>query len=103
MFLVVFSSQKCSAGLFGLNCKYHCDCHEEHTKSCNHITGECVCNPDFEGPKCEHKSVCPSGKYGRNCLHNCNCNDERLSCDYNDGDNCFCPLGRYGNHCEQKV
>ena len=45
-------NQACSNGTYGDECSQSCTCNANHTTSCDHISGECLCNPGYSTPNC---------------------------------------------------
>ena len=69
----------CSYATYGEGCNQNCSCDDSHTTSCDHITGECGCNPGYSKPNCS------TGKYlyrtpmsFYTCIYSDRCNDEMM-------------------------
>ena len=41
-------------GWYGIGCRQQCDCDPQHTARCDHVTGECICNPRYTGEQSSH-------------------------------------------------
>lgn len=48
----VFNLSACSKGRYGPNCEFFCDC--DNDSSCDPLSGTCVCQSGFIGPKCQY-------------------------------------------------
>ncbi|XP_060556947.1 multiple epidermal growth factor-like domains protein 10 [Ruditapes philippinarum] len=99
----------CKTGRYGSNCENSCSagC---RSNTCNILTGNCACFPNFAGVRCDK---CNTGKYGKMCEQQCPawCKDnvcEKDSGDCTDGctidtitgDKCdVCSTGWYGHYC----
>lgn len=92
--------------LEGKNCIKLCEC--SNGGECDSGSGNCQCQPGFQGAKCE--KICDSQSFGLGCLKKCECNGN--SCDPVSGDClCFkpgftgpfcnipCPVGTWGPGC----
>ncbi|TSN57789.1 Scavenger receptor class F member 1 [Bagarius yarrelli] len=63
--------QPCANGTFGDSCLFLCrPCYHGH---CDHVTGSCLCQPGFQGERCN--SSCPDKMYGINCSSSCDCGE----------------------------
>uniref|UniRef100_A0A671MJM2 Zgc:158328 n=1 Tax=Sinocyclocheilus anshuiensis TaxID=1608454 RepID=A0A671MJM2_9TELE len=89
-----FHISECPAGFFGELCAQSCDCKPGHL--CDHVTGQCLCPPGYQGDKCEKR--CDAGRFGCDCAELCEC--DGIPCDPTTG-HCLCPPGKTGKCCEK--
>lgn len=61
--------------------------------TCDYTTGQCQCNPGFEGPSCA--GSCPTDDWGRECFGNGQCDASTFQC--------LCDDGYFGDACEKRV
>ncbi|PVD35905.1 hypothetical protein C0Q70_02874 [Pomacea canaliculata] len=45
--------EQCANNTFGTNCSHQCQCNFTNTDSCDHVSGNCTCKLEWEGPTCE--------------------------------------------------
>lgn len=64
-------------------------------KTCDHVTGEYVCQPGYIGLTCEHP--CVDGTYGPRCALKCMC-ENGAECHHITGQ-CQCAPGWTGTSC----
>lgn len=48
----------CPDGFYGIECRHACNC--QNGARCDHITGQCHCQPGWTGPRCA-RGECPQG------------------------------------------
>ncbi|XP_074966863.1 scavenger receptor class F member 2 isoform X2 [Phalacrocorax aristotelis] len=89
-----------------------CSCHPNG--QCEDVTGQCTCNPNRWGPKCENVCLCKHGKcdqktgkctcepnwWGPQCSSSCYCS-HNSQCDQQTG-NCLCQPGWWGRSCNNQ-
>ena len=62
--IFVFSTA-CAQGTFGTDCQSSCTCNVEHTASCDHVSGSCICKPGWQGATCsDDVNECQSSPCG---------------------------------------
>lgn len=44
----------CRSDRFGADCQQQCQCNVANTKTCDHVTGTCTCEPGFTGDTCDN-------------------------------------------------
>ncbi|KAH9523902.1 hypothetical protein Btru_047362 [Bulinus truncatus] len=73
---------ECSHWTYGLNCGQHCDCNVSNAMSCDRVTGECLCHPNWtsshcsddvdeclmQPPPCGNNAVCENTPGSYECL-----------------------------------
>jgi len=42
----------CADGLWGVECRQHCNCSVQHSEGCDAVTGRCHCLPGRTGSRC---------------------------------------------------
>ncbi|KAM8797521.1 LOW QUALITY PROTEIN: scavenger receptor class F member 2 [Eudromia elegans] len=103
---------KCPRQFWGPDCKEMCSCHPNG--QCEDVTGQCTCNPNRWGPKCENGCLCKHGKcdqktgkctcepnwWGPQCSSSCYCS-HNSQCDQQTG-NCLCQPGWWGRGCNNQ-
>ena len=40
---------RCEKGYFGFNCSQNCQCDDDNSIDCDHVTGRCRCKPEWRG------------------------------------------------------
>ena len=50
---------RCDDNTYGVNCQDVCDCDNAGTALCSHVDGNCFCNANYFGDKCQ--MFCPFG------------------------------------------
>lgn len=78
-----------------LGCKEKCPDVVYGNKTCDHVTGEYVCQPGYIGLTCEHP--CADGTYGPRCSLKCMC-ENGAECHHITGQ-CQCAPGWTGTSC----
>ncbi|XP_060601010.1 laminin subunit gamma-1-like isoform X2 [Ruditapes philippinarum] len=76
------SCSVCKIGFYGSNCENTCSigC---TTNTCNILTGNCDCFPNFAGEKCDK---CKTGQYGNMCEQQCPTGCKGNVCEKDSGD-----------------
>ncbi|XP_066466054.1 scavenger receptor class F member 2 [Tiliqua scincoides] len=103
---------KCPRQFWGPDCKEMCRCHPNG--QCEDVTGQCTCNANRWGLKCENACLCKHGKcdqktgkctcepnwWGPQCSNACYCS-LNSQCDQQTGA-CICQPGWWGRSCNNQ-
>lgn len=103
---------ECPRQFWGPDCKEMCSCHPNG--QCEDVTGQCTCNLNRWGTKCENICLCKHGKcdqktgkctcepnwWGPQCSSSCYCS-HNSQCDQQTG-NCLCQPGWWGRGCNNQ-
>jgi len=92
--ICVFDAE-CSNFTYGPGCQLRCRCSANHTSSCDHVTGTCLCVAGYQGAQCSQ--ACAVGLYGPGCGEQCQCGNG-ARCDHVTG-SCYCSPGWMGPEC----
>ncbi|CAC5357941.1 unnamed protein product [Mytilus coruscus] len=85
----------CPQNSFGNGCNSTCTC--DTNSRCHPVTGECLCEPGFNGKDCSKE--CSAGFYGPSCIYECKCSRTSV-CNTQTGE-CTCDRGWIGKYCDR--
>lgn len=99
--------QVCSSSFYGDSCRFQCSCNIFNTRSCDHVTGVCLCYDGWSGISCTedineclNETICTDNSKctNKNGSYECICNNGFYKTD--DGTCSVCKDGHYGHSCE---